>query len=268
MMLLSLCGTVCVALMVASLGLVHSAQAIRLATAQMSSVSKASPSDTVAANVAIVLSLAESAVNANASFVAFPEFSLVGSFDFSSCTDPSAMQAYAEPLGDNGTTIDCTSTFPLAAIGCSSAAKSLTVSYNTVEGNGDGNFYNTQVIVHNGVLVAKYRKFNVFYKKCFTSPLLELVTFSVENVLFGVFTCYDILFDHPKQDLVALGVKYFSYSSAIPLIGTDAVKLFSALNSVNVVSSDASAGQSAIVSKGLTIARAPKSGNVVTVADL
>lgn len=242
---------------------------LRVGAGQVVSVSGSTPAATVQLNVDIIQTLAASAVALNASIVAFPEFALMGNFNFDSCVSPSDLSAYAEPLTTPGGAITCGDGSPMAQIGCSAAAQKLYVSYNTVEAAVDGSYYNTQAIVHNGRLVARYRKYNVFYKKCFTSPALELVTFEVQNVTFGVFTCYDIMFDHPKQDLVAAGVKYFSYSSAIPIIGTDAVKLFSAINQVNVVSSDADAGQSAVINKGLTLVRAGSSaGNVVVVASM
>jgi predicted amidohydrolase len=240
---------------------------VKVAAGQVESSTAATPAQTVALNVDTILGLMSLAEFQNVSFIAFPEFALMGTFTFGDCSATVTVAAYSEIIGNPGDVINCSESSPIARIGCSTAAKSLVVSYNTVE-NDAGTFYNTQAIVHNGVLLARYRKYNVFYKSCFASPQLELVTFSVTNVTFGVFTCYDILFDHPKMDLVKQGVKYFSYSSAIPIIGADAVSLFAAENAVNVVSSNNAAGQSTIVDHGLTIARAPASGNAIVVATL
>ncbi|CUG89448.1 Hypothetical protein, putative [Bodo saltans] len=241
--------------------------AIKVAAGQVNSTTGASAVDTQNQNVDTFLQLMSQAVSQGAVFIDFPEFSLMGSFEFDLCSSTFTVAAFGEVIGAAGHRIDCNGTGPLSRIGCSDAAKVLHVSYNTVE-NAAGIFFNTQVVVHNGVIVASYRKYNVFYKNCFASPQLELITFVVQNTTFGIFTCYDILFEHPKMDLVRAGVKYFSYSSAIPLIGADAVSLFGAENGVNVVSSNANTGQSSIVDHGLTIAQAPSGGNYVVVATL
>lgn len=257
----------CIAALLGAL-LCHQCEgSIKVAAGQVNSSSSSTPADTVALNVNTILGLMGDAVAQNVSLVAFPEFALMGDFAFDQCSNTTTVAAFSENVGAAGDAIDCNASTPMARIGCSNAAKVLVVSYNTVE-DDQGTFYNTQVVVHNGVLLARYRKYNVFYKSCFASPQLELVTFAVQNTTFGIFTCFDILFEHPKMDLVNEGVKYFSYSSAIPIIGADAVSLFAAENSVNVVSSNAAAGQSSIVDHGLTIARAPSSGNALVVAVL
>ena len=255
-------------IVVLSVALVGSTDALRVAAGQLQSQSAATPSATIALNVATLNNLIEEAVAQNASLVTFPEFALNGVFDFGTCTAPSSMAAWSELITVGP--IDCSGghSTALQQIGCPHVGQDITVSYNTCEQDG-GSYYNTQVIVHKGQVLAKYRKYNVFYTKCFTSPSLELVTFKVKNVTFGLFTCYDILFDHPKQDLVNEGVKYFSYSSAIPIIGKDAVQLFSALNRVSVVSADMDLGQSAILSKGMTLAQAKSSnGNSLAIANI
>jgi predicted amidohydrolase len=255
------------ALLLVAVHLQPCASAIKVAAGQVNSTTGASAAETQNLNVDTFLQLMSQAVFQGATFIDFPEFSLMGSFEFDLCSANFTVGAFGEVIGAAGQAIDCNASGPLSSIGCSDAAKVLHVSYNTVE-NADGVYYNTQVVVHDGTIVARYRKYNVFYKNCFASPQLELVTFVVQNTTFGIFTCYDILFEHPKMDLVKAGVKYFSYSSAIPIIGADAVSLFGAENAVNVVSSNANTGQSSIVDHGLTIARAPSGGNYVVVATL
>eukprot|EP00331_Platyophrya_macrostoma_P020513 CAMPEP_0176475806 /NCGR_PEP_ID=MMETSP0127-20121128/43803_1 /TAXON_ID=938130 /ORGANISM="Platyophrya macrostoma, Strain WH" /LENGTH=244 /DNA_ID=CAMNT_0017871427 /DNA_START=62 /DNA_END=792 /DNA_ORIENTATION=- len=227
---------------------------LRVGAAQMESASDISPWHTIVRNAASMVDIATNATSQNLDLITFAEFLLVGNFDFSSCNNGSSFSIapYSEIVPEAGSLINCSSQFPLAVLGCSDAARHMTISYNTVERATEGNhtelFFNTQVIVANGTVLARYRKYH---------PPLELVTFNVSGVRFGVFTCYDILFDHPKQDLVAEGISYFSYSSAIPIVGATAVQLFSAINKVTVVSSDLTPGQSIIVQKGLTVARTP-----------
>lgn len=242
--------------------------AIKVSVGQVDSVSGISPSDTVQLNINILLNLANDAVGAGAALITFPEFALQGDFAFMKCVSPVNTSGYSEVLVPVGTPLNCSSTSAASRLGCSVAAKSLHISYNTVEADGNGAYYNTQVVVHNTMLIARYRKYNVFYKDCFTTPILELITFNLQNTTFGIFTCFDILFEHPKMDLVHAGVKYFSYSSAIPLVGAEIIKLFSASTHVNMVSSNQASKQSEIVADGTAVARATSSGNLIIVADI
>ena len=241
-------------------------EAITVATGQVVSKTGSSPKDTISLNVNTIVSLANQAAAAGAALVTFPEFALQGDFQFTKCASPSDTSAYSEALPAVGSLLDCSSQNAASQIGCSSAARTVFISYNTVEAGANGTFFNTQVVVNNGVLIARYRKLNVFYKDCFNTPTQELVTFVVQNTTFGIFTCFDILFDHPKMDLVHAGVKYFSYSSAIPLVGAEVVRIFSALNHVDVVSSNADPGQSEVVVAGSAVAKAPSSGDSIAVA--
>jgi predicted amidohydrolase len=257
-----------VSLVAVALLVIVPTDALRVAAVQMQSESGATPAATMNLNVATIKGLVTEAMSQGASLVTVPEFALNGDFDFGTCTSPTSMAAWSEPITVGA--VDCSGslTTPLQQIGCANVGNDITVSYNTCEQDGS-DYYNTQVIVYKGQVLAKYRKYNVFYTKCFTKPQLELVTFKVQNATFGLFTCYDILFEHPKQDLVSQGVKYFSYSSAIPIIGKDAVQLFSALNRVNVVSGDLDMGQSAILAKGMTLAQTKTSnGNSLAIANI
>ena len=105
-----------------------------------------------------------------------------------------------------------------------------------------------------------YRKFHPFWLTCFATP--DLVYDNIEiasrsdpshSVKLGCFTCYDIVFSEPKDGLVKRGVKLFSYSSAIPLIGVAAVKLFSWLSNSTVVSSNNILGESGIFASGTVL---------------
>lgn len=74
--------------------------------------------------------------------------------------------------------------------------------------------YNTNVVFdRNGKVVARYRKYNVYLEPDIsTTPAPELITFSTDfNETFGIFTCFDILFDYPALGLVKKNVKHFLY---------------------------------------------------------
>ena len=229
--------------------------ALRVGAAQVKTYTNSTPSATILFNAHHFVQLASAS---HAELISFPEFSLMGDYTFD-CDAPSDLEAYSEVVGPAQTKIEClTSLFtPLQVIGCLVPHKH--ISYNTVEKDGS-NYYNTQVVTFNYTIVARYRKYNVFYKNCFDSPSLELVTFNVSSSYrFGIFTCYDILFSTPKEDLVKMGVKYFSYSSAIPVVGHDAVAIFSVLNNVTVVSANFDAGEGGVVVDGKFVASCPSS---------
>lgn len=55
----------------------------------------------------------------------------------------------------------------------------------------------------------RYRKYNLYGETGLTPPAqLEVVNFTIRNnVTFGIFTCFDILFDEPAMMLVRNGVR-------------------------------------------------------------
>jgi len=226
--------------------------AVRVGAAQRLSLTAGSPRDTITSNAEHIGLMVQN--SSYLDFIAFPEFSLTGNFDFS-CNSESDMLPYSEVLPQPGQSVDCSASTwaPLQHVACK-APQNVTVSYNTVEQSG-ASVYNTQVIVRNKAVIALYRKYHPFYTKCFAKPSLELVTFEVKGLTFGVFTCYDILFPDPKDDLVKKGIRYFSYSSAIPLIGQITVDLFSGLNHVTVVSANNDLGMGGVAVNGTFVSQ-------------
>lgn len=78
------------------------------------------------------------------------------------------------------------------------------------------NVYNTNVVFdRKGAVIAKYRKFNLFGEKGILKPYKhDVVTFTTDfNVTFGMFVCFDLMFEHPPLDLVRSGVKDFIFSA-------------------------------------------------------
>jgi len=141
------------------------------------------------------------------------------------------------------------------------------VSYNTCErDNITGSLYNTQAVIAGGVLVAKYHKMHPWPGECFAVPPTNMVTFTLQGTMIGIFTCFDIMFTDPKDDLVKMGVKFFSYSSAIPLIAKTAVEVFSWANRVTVFNSNLQMGQSQIVTNGTTLSQSCPSTDTVCIA--
>ncbi|TRY72895.1 hypothetical protein DNTS_021710 [Danionella cerebrum] len=83
----------------------------------------------------------------------------------------------------------------------------------------DGQYqFNTNVIFDDkGFIVGQYHKQNLYFEAAFnTPPKMEYVTFSTPFAgRFGVFTCFDILFQDPAVTLVKdLGVRQVVYPTA------------------------------------------------------
>lgn len=245
--------------------------------------SSSSPAEIVQATSAAVVSTILRTVAQNqdvggVDLMVFPEFLFQGGLDYAKegvCSGDGTnssglLRNYCFPVPDAGQRLDCSNnsstaagvTSPAQQVGCAlflsgmSAATSTTASINVCElMPSNGTLYNTQVIIRNGAVVAKYRKFHPFFTSCFAKPQLELVTFPVGSKMFGVFTCFDILWHDPKMDLIKMGIKYFSYSVAIPLVGLPAVQIFSAENKVTVVTSNANGAESAVVVDGKAVSQ-------------
>lgn len=154
----------------------------------------------------------------------------------------------------------------------SKVLQKLAVSYNTCQRNPKGfnpsapSYYNTQVVVGAGRILAVYPKFHPFFTNCFDKPSLQLTTFNTltSNATFGLFICFDIMFEDPKDLLVKKGIKYFSYSAAIPLVFQTVVGGFSGMNGVIVAASNMD-GSSTVFVDGKSVAVNSASGCPMTV---
>ncbi|XP_052267748.1 pantetheinase-like [Dreissena polymorpha] len=64
--------------------------------------------------------------------------------------------------------------------------------------------YNTDVAYDpSGTLVAKYHKYNLFFEYQFDTPKTpDISIFDTPFGRFGLFTCFDVLFEHPPIDLI------------------------------------------------------------------
>lgn len=76
--------------------------------------------------------------------------------------------------------------------------------------------FNTNVVFdRNGVVIARYRKFNLFSEPGINTTVnAELVKFKTDfGVTFGTFICFDLMFDKPALQLVQSGVTDIAFST-------------------------------------------------------
>lgn len=65
-------------------------------------------------------------------------------------------------------------------------------------------YYNTNVVFNRkGEVIARYRKFNLFYEDIDKPSKPELVTFDTDfGVRFGTFICFDLIFRWPSNEIL------------------------------------------------------------------
>lgn len=65
-------------------------------------------------------------------------------------------------------------------------------------------FYNTDVVIdHKGIIINTYHKYNLFGEYDMDKPKLEKIVIQTDfGLKFGIFTCFDILFKTPAQELL------------------------------------------------------------------
>ncbi|XP_063930469.1 vanin-like protein 1 isoform X2 [Zophobas morio] len=76
-------------------------------------------------------------------------------------------------------------------------------------------YYNTNVVFdRNGTIISRYHKFNLFGDEHLTdrTDLPEIETFETDfGVKFGIFTCFDILFQYPAEILLNANIDAIIY---------------------------------------------------------
>ncbi|CAJ1083934.1 biotinidase-like isoform X1 [Xyrichtys novacula] len=87
--------------------------------------------------------------------------------------------------------------------------------------------FNTNVVFSSdGLLVARYHKYNLYFERAFdTPPQPEIITFDTPFAgKFGLLICFDILFKEPTVTLLEKGVRQLIYPTAwmnqLPLLDT------------------------------------------------
>jgi len=163
----------------------------------------------VTRNVANYVKYIGEAAEQGADIIVFPEIGLVS---YQSGT------SYATPLpnpDDMVNPCDDTSsnvTEAIRTLSCAARSKNIYVVVNVPEvapcDNSSSNcsvYYNCNVVFdRNGTIVARYRKFNLFGEAGFsTTPDAEISILDTDfGVKFGIFTCFDLMFEKPAVQLV------------------------------------------------------------------
>jgi predicted amidohydrolase len=119
--------------------------------------------------------------------------------------------------------------------------------------------YNTEVVFNErGALIAVYRKEHPWFTQSYNTPVNQsLITFETSfGVTFGLLICNDIRFAHPKDALVAAGVRHFPYSVAMSfsLLKWLYIERWSSSAGVAVLSANAGESNAAVYVRGATLA--------------
>lgn len=180
------------------------------------------PTEIVTRNVANYVLYIRKAAEQGADIIVFPEIGLVA---YGSGT------RYATPLPDPADMVnpcnDITSnvTEAIRTLSCEARNQRMYVVVNVPEvapcDNSNSNcsvYYNSNVVFdRNGTIVARYRKFNLFGEIGFSkTPEAEISILDTDfGVQFGIFTCFDLMFEKPAVQLVKeWGVKDIVFPTA------------------------------------------------------
>jgi len=207
------------------------------------------------------------AAKAGATLIITPEFALSSNVWRSACRSPiNAATPWCPSLPQN---ITCGDNTPYSTLACLSKEYQITGAVNLCEGDANGTNWNTQAVFGpDGILITKYRKTHPYLTKSFQAPLQpELIHFNITTLPFpiGIFTCKDILYSTPANNLYKMGIRHFIYSSAIPLVGNVVKELWSDRHKqAYLMASDASRGQSGVFTSGKKIVSSSiRNGSVV-----
>lgn len=168
-------------------------------------------------------------------------------------------------------------------LSCLAAQKQLYLVVNLVEKarcpeNGDARpcasdglyHFNTNVVFDpRGIVVARYRKFNLFGEPGInTTVSADHVTFETDfGVTFGTFICFDLMFDEPALKLIRAGVTDIIFPtmwfSELPfLTGVQIQQAWAFKNNVNLLAAGASYPEVGSTGTGIY---AGKRGRIVSV---
>lgn len=127
--------------------------------------------------------------------------------------------------------------FPISAnMSCFARANNITVAFELYDLKycdrttdehcpADGRYqYNTELVLSDdGSVIARYYKTHEWYplKAAIDEPVDQpLIKYTTSfGVQFGIFMCFDIMWPSPAKDLVEDGVRHFTYSVAVRLLG-------------------------------------------------
>lgn len=149
-----------------------------------------------------------------AQIIVFPEYGITG---FSSYPKSSWLSGgYTETLPAPQGQVPCDEAQAfhqapsVVSLSCSARKHSIAIVANLVEYT-QGKLYNTNVAIDtDGTFLARYRKRNLWGEANIDVPPAEAVSFTTKfGETFGMFTCADLIYQHPALDLVAKGIKNF-----------------------------------------------------------
>jgi len=149
------------------------------------------------------------AAEQGADIIVFPEIGLVSYVSGTSYATPLPNpDDMVNPCNDTSSNV----TEAIRTLSCEAQNQSMYVVVNVPEvapcDNSSSNcsvYYNSNVAFdRNGTIVARYRKFNLFGETGFsTTPEAEISILHTDfGVKFGIFTCFDIMFEKPAVQLV------------------------------------------------------------------
>lgn len=253
----------------------------RVAVVQHNVIAGSTDAETIILALASYENATRVAAAGGAGLAVFPEFAL--GMDTAACVSPTAPSVFCEPIPFAIGTAPCdaanaSSLAPIqVATSCSARAHGIAVAINSCEsapaaGGGALNYNVELVYGADGKFLAQYRKTHPFFTSCFETPAApELVTLNLPGFAYsiGVFTCFDILFPTPGPTLVSAGVRHFIYSAAIPLVGSAAQELWTAVHASTLFGSNLQDGQTGVYANGTRLTSKPPSGlDAVLFADV
>ncbi|KAK5648919.1 hypothetical protein RI129_003811 [Pyrocoelia pectoralis] len=176
------------------------------------------PKELFKENVEQYINLMRNASREYADIIVFPEYGLVDLFTIYSAVDKNVteLEKYSTYVPDpEKKIVPCEDSkyqkyeHQLVEISCAARIHGIYTIFNlpekgTNKESGEIEFYNTNVVLdRSGTVIARFRKINLS-EEPFLEPGTEMVTFKTDfNVTFGIFTCFDLLFQYPALDILS-----------------------------------------------------------------
>lgn len=162
-------------------------------------------------NVREYIDLMEQAAEKGVQIIVFPEDGLTGWEGITHNTVDELSTDVPDPIQQITPCASTNSNYSKFFVDLSCAAEThrIYTVVNLIERQYDNKtnkkiYHNTNVVFNrNGVVVAKYRKINLFNEPVFV-PGNTIVTFKTDfGVTFGMFICFDIMFKNPALDVLS-----------------------------------------------------------------
>lgn len=273
MMLVTLIVSLCIALLCTSGSADYVGAVVEHSVFMGSSAD--SSSHKLQVNLDLYANLTALAKTKNVQILVFPEFGLIPA----ELTARENLYPYAEKIGEVNTVtpaVPCSDAYfsdkpIMREMSCAAKENKMNLLVNTIEwidcskvsdpNCPDDNHYqyNTDVVFNElGQFVTKYHKSHEFpsLQKAFdVVPQPSEVTFkSSFGVEFGLFICYDIMFEDPAKVLRSKGIEHFLYAVSMGKIGEQTViETWSKSNDAVVLSANLGSGKddcSGLINRG------------------